>query len=207
MQKNIESYFTDGCGRCAKGGTPDCKVLKWENELALLRQLVLDCGLIEEIKWGVPCYTVNKKNVLIVAAFKEYASVSFFKGALLSDEEKILIQPAEDSQASRVLKFTSTQQIINLENQIKAYIFEAVELEKSGAKISYKSTSEFDVPEEFAAKLNEMPLLKTAFEKLTPGRQRGYLLHIAQAKQVKTRETRIEKCIPLILAGKGIMEK
>lgn len=214
MNTNVGTYFTDGCGRCSLGGTPKCKVNNWKEELKLLRRIVLDCGLNEESKWGVPCYTFQtgfkgkkESNILIVAAFKEYCSLSFFKGALLSDANGILYQPGENTQAARQIKFTNVKDIAELEPVLKAYIFEAIEVEKAGLKVPLKKTAEYNVPEEFQTRLDEIPILKSAFEALTPGRQKAYLLHFSQAKQSQTRASRIEKCIPQILIGKGLNDR
>lgn len=207
MNKDVDNYFTEGCGRCPHGGTPGCKVHNWPEELRLLRRIVLDCGLTEESKWGIPCYTFNKKNVAIVSAFREYCALSFFNGALISDSHKLLEKPGENSQAGRLIKFTDVQKIIELTSVLKAYIFEAIEIERAGLKVELKKTTDYAVPEEFQRKLDEIPLLKAAFEALTPGRQRAYLLHFAQPKQAKTREARIEKYLPLILDGKGLYDQ
>lgn len=208
MNRNsaIDDYLEMGCGRCKLGGTPACKVHSWPEELKLLRKIVLDCGLTEERKWSVPCYTFQKRNILILAAFKHYCALNFFKGSLLNDPEKKLTSPGENSQAVRGLRFTDVQSIVALEHRIKAYIFEAIELEKAGSKISSESKPTLEYPEEFQIKLNKNKALKEAFEALTPGRQRAYLIHFSQAKQSKTRQTRIEKYIPVILAGKGMMD-
>lgn len=206
MNKTVATYFTAGCGRCAKGGTPACKVNTWAAELAALRALVLEAGLTEECKWGVPCYTANGGNVVIIHSFKEYCGLLFFKGALLKDAKGILIQQTENVQGGRQLRFTDVREITKLKTTIKAYLQEAIAVEKAGLKVDMKATAEFTMPVEFLAKLDESPSLKTAFEALTPGRQRGYLLHFAAAKQSKTRETRIEKCTPQILAGKGLLD-
>lgn len=206
MNQHADTYFTAGCGRCAKGGTPACKVNTWAAELAALRVLVLDSGLTEECKWGVPCYTVNGGNVVIIHSFKEYCALLFFNGALIKDPKGILVQQTENVQAGRQLRFTNVQEIIKLKTTIKAYLQEAIAVEKAGLKVAMKPTAEFAMPEEFQAKLDASPDLKTAFEALTPGRQRGYLLHFAAAKQSKTREARIEKCTPLILNGKGLLD-
>jgi uncharacterized protein YdeI (YjbR/CyaY-like superfamily) len=206
MNPKVDKYFREGCGRCPLGGTSDCKVHRWPKVLEKLRMLVLDCGLVEELKWGVPCYTFHNSNVVLIGAFKEYSVLSFFKGALLADNYGILSKPGENTQAGRIVRFTHEQEIIELEPILKAYIFEAIELEKSGLKVDFKKISEFDIPEEFQQKLNEIPALKTTFEALTPGRQRAYLLYFSQPKQAKTRESRIEKCIPQIFKGKGLNE-
>jgi uncharacterized protein YdeI (YjbR/CyaY-like superfamily) len=206
MNQHADTYFTTGCGRCAKGGTPACKVNTWAAELAALRGLVLEAGLTEECKWGVPCYTINGGNVVIIHSFKEYCALLFFKGALLKDAKGLLIQQTENVQAGRQLRFTDVRDIVKLKTTIKAYLQEAIAVEKAGLKVAMKPTAEFAMPDEFQAKLNESPALKTAFEALTPGRQRAYLLHFAAAKQAKTREARIEKCTPQILNGKGLLD-
>jgi uncharacterized protein YdeI (YjbR/CyaY-like superfamily) len=206
MNQHADTYFTAGCGRCAKGGTPACKVNTWAAELAALRGLVLDAGLTEECKWGVPCYTINSGNVVIIHSFKEYCALLFFKGALLKDAKGLLIQQTENVQAGRQLRFTDVRDIVKLKTTIKAYLQEAIAVEKAGLKVAMKPTAEFAMPEEFQAKLDESLALKTAFEALTPGRQRAYLLHFAAAKQAKTREARIEKCTPQILSGKGLLD-
>jgi uncharacterized protein YdeI (YjbR/CyaY-like superfamily) len=210
MNQHADTYFTAGCGRCAKGGTPACKVNTWAAELAALRALVLEAGLTEECKWGVPCYTFGddekRGNVVIIHSFKEYCALLFFKGALLKDPKGILIQQTENVQGARQLRFTDVREITKLKTTIKAYLQEAIAVEKAGLKVDMKATAEFTMPEEFRAKLDESPSLKTAFEALTPGRQRGYLLHFAAAKQSKTREARIEKCTPQILVGKGLLD-
>lgn len=204
MNTNPETYFTDGCGRCQFGGTPRCKVNNWPEELKLLRKIVLECGLIEESKWGVPCYTNRNRNIVIVSAFKEYCALSFFKGALLADTSKILEKPGENTQTGRLIKFTGVNEIIRIENILKAYIFEAIEVEKAGIKMAVKEKSELIIPEEFKKKTDEIPALKTAFETLTPGRQRAYLFHFSSPKQSKTRESRIENSMQQILNGKGL---
>ncbi len=180
------------------------KASKWQEEYQKLRTIVLDCGLTEELKWGVPCYTLNGSNVVLIHGFKEYCALLFHKGALLKDSEDILIQQTENVQAARQLRFTELEEILELEPIIKAYIHEAIEVEKAGLKVELKKTKEFDMPEEFQTALDEDPELKDAFKALTPGRQRGYLLHFSGAKQSKTRVSRIEKATPDILAGKGL---
>ncbi len=180
------------------------KVPKWQEEMEKLRMIVLDCELTEELKWGVPCYTFQNSNVVIIHAFKEYCAILFVKGALLSDDNGILIQQTENVQAGRQVRFTNVQEIVEIEPILKTYIYEAVEVEKAGLKVNFKKTSEFTIPEEFQNKLDEFPALKTAFEALTPGRQRAYLFYFSTAKQSKTRESRVEKYIPQILNGKGL---
>jgi uncharacterized protein YdeI (YjbR/CyaY-like superfamily) len=177
---------------------------KWQEEFEKLRMIVLDCQLTEELKWGNPCYTFQNSNVVLIHGFKEYCAMLFFKGALLQDAGGILIQQTENVQAGRQIRFTNVKQITEIENLLKAYIYEAIEVEKAGLKVELKKTTEYNVPEEFQQKLDEMPALKTAFESLTPGRQRAYLFYFSQPKQSKTREARVEKCIPQILRGKGL---
>ena len=206
MNKTVDNYLIDGCGRCPLGGTPDCKVHLWISELEYLRRIVLDCDLAEESKWGFPCYTFQNKNVLLVSAFKEYCSISFFKGVLLKDTKELLEKPGENSQAVRLLKFKNLEEIKAIEGEIKNYICEAVELEKSGLKVIYKKSPE-PIPEELEKKFEEDLMFKSAFEALTPGRQRGYILYFSAAKQSKTREARIEKYIGNILNGIGFHDE
>ena len=206
MNTSVDGYFQEGCGRCPLGGTPDCKVHNWTEELKLLRLLILDCGLKEESKWGVPTYTYHANNVLILAAFNEYCSISFFKGALLSDEAKILEKPGKNTQAARLIKFTDIKEVTQLKSTIKSYIFEAIEIEKAGLEVKFEKNPE-PIPEELQVKLDENPKLKSAFEALTPGRQRGYILFFSAPKQSKTRDSRIEKSIPKILKGKGMNDR
>lgn len=200
----VDSYFTAGCGRCPLVSTPECKVNDWREELKELREIILDCGLDEELKWSIPVYTFQKCNVVMISAFKEYCALSFFKGALLKDTAGILVQQTENVQAVRQIRFTDVRQIIKLKKTLKAYLREAVELEKAGAKVEYKKTSDFAIPEEFKNKLTGNSALQNAFTSLTPGRQRTYILHFSQPKQSKTREARIEKLLPQILSGKGM---
>jgi uncharacterized protein YdeI (YjbR/CyaY-like superfamily) len=180
------------------------KAEKWHEEYEKLRAIILDCGLTEELKWGNPCYSFNGSNIVLIHGFKEYCALLFFKGALLNDANGILIQQTENVQSPRQVRFTSLLQITELEPVLKAYIYEAIEVENAGLKVTLKKTSEFPIPDEFQSKLDHIPALKTAFEALTPGRQRAYLLHFAAAKQSKTREARIEKYMPQIMAGKGL---
>jgi len=180
------------------------KAKKWREEYGQLRTIVLDCGLTEELKWGVPCYTFDNSNIVLIHGFKEYCALLFHKGALLKDPVGILIQQTKNVQAARQIRFTDVDEIVEMEPVLKAYIREAIEVEKAGLEVEYKETSEFEMPEEFQQKLAENLNLKTAFEALTPGRQRGYLLYFSQAKQSKTRMTRVEKYTPQILAGKGL---
>ena len=206
MNTSVDTYFIDGCGRCPLGGTVDCKVHQWTSELRLLRKIVLACGLTEESKWGAPCYTFRNNNVLMVSALKEYCCISFFKGALLNDDKKLLVKPGPNSQASRLFKFKSLNDILKIQEDIRAYIFQAVGVEKAGLKVTFKKNPE-PIPEELEAKFEEDAVLKMAFEALTPGRQRGYIIHFSKAKQAKTRLARIETCIPMIMSGLGLHDK
>lgn len=177
---------------------------KWQAEMQKLRAIALECDLTEELKWGVPCYTFQKTNVVLIHGFKEYCALLFFKGALLKDANGILIQQTENVQAGRQIRFTNPQEITRQKTVLKAYISEAIDVEKSGLKVDFKKTTEFNIPEEFQDKLNQSPALKTAFEALTPGRQRAYLLHFSTPKQSKTRVSRVEKSLQDILDGKGL---
>ncbi len=180
------------------------KAKKWKREFEQLRVIMLECPLTEEVKWGVPCYTSEGANIVLMHGFKDYCAILFFKGALLKDDKGVLISQTENTQSTRQIRFTRLQEIVEMEPLIKAYVNEAIAVEKSGLKVEMKKTSEFTMPEEFQKRLDEIPDLKTAFEALTPGRQRGYLLHFSAAKQSKTREARVEKNIPRILEGKGL---
>ncbi|MBL7884631.1 MAG: YdeI/OmpD-associated family protein [Bacteroidia bacterium] len=203
INPKVDKYMLDGCMRCKLGATPKCKVNKWRLELETLRQIALESGLNEELKWGVPCYTINNKNILIVAAFNNYSSINFFKGSLLKDTHGILEKPGENSQSTRVARYTNIKDITKHESILKAYIKEAIALEKAGAKVDFKKNTD-PFPEELIDKMNEDDVFKKAFYALTPGRQRGYILHFSAAKQSQTRATRIEKCIPKIMEGKGL---
>ncbi|NBA87370.1 hypothetical protein GVN16_16465 [Emticicia sp. CRIBPO] len=180
------------------------KATKWQEELEQLRTIVLECGLTEELKWGVPSYTYQKSNIVLIHLFKEYCALLFFKGALLHNEKGLLIQQTENVQAARQIRFTNVSEIVENRAVLKAYIFEAIEVEKAGLKVVLKKTADFNIPEEFQTKLDEVPGLKAAFEALTPGRQRAYIFHFSQPKQAKTRESRVEKYIPKIFEGKGL---
>lgn len=190
MNPKVDFYFT--------------KSKKWSAELQLLRPLPLACGLTEELKWGSPCYTHEGRNIVLIHEFKEYFALLFFKGALLKDPEGVLVQQSQQVQAARQMRFSHKDEIKEWSTVIKAYIKEAIAVEKAGLKVTLKPTEAYAIPEEFQEKLNSLPKLKKAFESLTPGRQRGYLLFFAAAKQSKTREARIEKCIPRIMEGKGL---
>jgi uncharacterized protein YdeI (YjbR/CyaY-like superfamily) len=177
---------------------------KWREEFEKLRMIILDCPLTEELKWGWPCYTFQKTNVVLMHGFKEYCALLFMKGALLKDAKGILIQQTENVQAARQIRFTNVREIVEMETVLKAYICEAIEVEKAGLKVDYKKTAEFIIPGEFQKKLDENPALKTAFHALTPGRQRTYIFHFSAPKQSKTRMARVEKCTRQILKGKGL---
>ena len=180
---------------------------KWQKEMKLLRTIVLDCGLTEELKWGCPCYTFQKSNIVLIHVFKEYCALLFFKGALLNDGEGILVQQTENVQSARQVRFTNTNEIEALEATLKAYIYEAIEVEKAGLKVELKKTSDYSVPEELQQKLKEMPAFQSAFKALTPGRQRAYIFYFSQPKQSKTRQARIEKYMQHILNGKGLNDE
>jgi uncharacterized protein YdeI (YjbR/CyaY-like superfamily) len=190
MNPNVEFFFS--------------KAEKWQEEFKKLRMIILDCQLNEELKWGVPCYTFQKSNIVLIHGFKEYCAILFFNGALLQDVQGILIQQTENVQAGRQIRFTNVSEIVEMEPILKAYIYEAIEVEKAGLKVEFKKNTVLNFPQEFQNKLDELPALKTAFEALTPGRQRAYNLYFSEPKQSKTRETRVEKCIPQILNGKGL---
>ena len=176
----------------------------WKKEIEKLRTIVLDCGLTEELKWGCPCYTFNESNIVLIHVFKEYCAYLFFKGALLNDAKGILIQQTENVQSARQIRFTNVKEIAKMEKTLKAYIYEAIEVERAGLKVKLKETSDFEIPEEFQKKLNKDAGLKIAFNALTPGRQRAYIFYFSQPKQAKTRESRIEKYMQQILDGKGL---
>jgi uncharacterized protein YdeI (YjbR/CyaY-like superfamily) len=180
------------------------KATKWQKEYGALRKLILGCGLTEELKWGCPCYTFQKSNIVLIHGFKDYCALLFMKGVLLKDTKGILVQQTRNVQAARQIRFTHVQEIVQLESTLRAYIKEAIKVEKSGLKVELKKTKEFNVPEAFQRALDEMSELKTAFDALTPGRQRGYLLYFSAPKQLKTQQARIEKCLARILDGKGI---
>jgi uncharacterized protein YdeI (YjbR/CyaY-like superfamily) len=180
------------------------KAQKWQEEFETLREIVLDSPLTEEVKWGQACYSSDGRNIVLIHGFKEYCALLFFKGALLKDPKGILIQQTENVQSARQIRFTNVREIVAMKTVLKAFIREAIEVEHAGLKVKLKKTSDFKVPEEFQKKLNESPMLKKAFAALTPGRQRGYLFYFSAAKQSKTREARVEKCMPQILKGKGL---
>jgi|SRR5689334_8362 len=180
------------------------KDTNWQKEYAKLRTIILDCGLTEELKWGCPCYTFENRNIILIHGFKEYCAVLFFKGALLSDPEGILIQQTENVQSARQVRFTNVREIAKMERMLKTYIYEAIEVERAGLQVKLKKTKDFKIPEEFQQKLDKMPALRKAFNALTPGRQKGYIFYFSQAKQSKTRTARVEKYLKHILSGKGL---
>ena len=190
MNPHVDFYFS--------------KAKKWQEEIEKLRMIVLDCPLSEELKWACPCYTFQNNNIVLIHVFKEYCALLFFKGALLNDTNGILIRQTENVQAARQIRFSNVREIDKLAPILKAYIYEAIEVEKAGLKVELKKTTEYSIPEEFQNKLDRTPDLKTAFEALTPGRQRAYIFYFSQPKQSKTRESRIEKCMKPILNGKGL---
>ena len=180
------------------------KDTKWQKEYEKLRTTVLDCGLIEELKWGCPCYTFENTNIVLIHGFKEYCALLFFKGALLNDPNGILIQQTKNVQSARQTRFTNIREIVKMEKILKSYIYEAIEVERAGLKVKLKKTEDFKIPAEFKTKLDKLPALKKAFDALTPGRQRAYIFYFSQAKQSKTREARVEKYMKQILNGKGL---
>jgi uncharacterized protein YdeI (YjbR/CyaY-like superfamily) len=203
LNPKVDQYIADGCGRCNYYATAKCKVRNWQVELETLRQIVLESGLNEDLKWAVPCYTFNNANVLVVSAFKDYCSISFFKGALIKDTFGFLDKTSESMQSARFVKFNNTKQIVEKEAAIKGYIFEAIEIEKAGFKVEFAKNLE-PIPEELLAKFEEYPELESAFNALTAGRQRGYILHFSQPKQSATRLARIENCMEKILKSEGL---
>jgi uncharacterized protein YdeI (YjbR/CyaY-like superfamily) len=180
------------------------KAKKWQEEMEKLRMIILDCQLTEELKWGVPCYSFQNKNIVLIHGFKEYCAILFVKGSLLKDAKGILITQTENTQAARQIRFSNVREIVKIKTVLKAYIEEAIEAEKAGLKVKFKKITEFIIPEEFQKKLDEIPGLKTAFDALTPGRQRAYILYFSAPKQSKTRESRVEKCVQQILNGRGL---
>lgn len=204
---SVEEYLTDGCGRCSHYATPSCKVHAWNRELIQFRRIVLSCGLEEEIKWSMPCYTHKGKNLLVIAAFKNYASINFFKGALIQDPQGLLEKAGENSQAGRLLKVTAASEIIQNEDYIRALIFEAIRVEEAGLKVETTPVSDILIPEALQEILDKHPEVAAAYEALTPGRKRSHILHISGAKQTATQIKRAVQCAEKILAGKGWLER
>ena len=203
LDPQVDLYLSDGCGRCKYFATTNCKVKKWETELKILRQIVLESNLQETLKWSMPVYTFQNKNIVIISAFKSFCSINFFKGVLLKDNYQILEKQGESSQSSRIIKITTADQLLQIAPQIKEYIFEAIEIEKSGKKVVFNKSFE-TAPDELMQKFLSFPDFKHAFEKLSLGKQRGYILYFSQPKQSKTIISRIEKCISKIKNGQGI---
>lgn len=207
MNSKVDDYLAVGCGRCPLGGTPDCKVHLWPDELNTARRILLETELTEDLKWGVPCYTYDGGNVAMLSALKGFCSLSFFKGVLLKDPENVLVPPGPNSQSDRLMRFTDVDRVLELEAVIKAYVQEAIEVERAGLKVPFKDTSQFEFPDELISAFEHDPAFAAAFESLTPGRQRSYLLHFSSAKQSKTRVSRIEKAMPKIFEGKGFHDR
>ena len=207
MNPKVDAYFAEGCGRCELYQTPQCKVHSYVEPMEHLRSLLLETELKEDFKWKQPTYTLNDKNVLILTAFKDYCCLAFFKGSLLEDPHKLLVTPGENSQAARQLRFTETKEVLANKEAIKEYIQQAINLEKSGAKVDFKQKNELEFPQELIQKMEEDIAFKKAFEALTPGRQRGWNLHFTSAKQSATRASRIEKAKAKIFEGKGWNER
>lgn len=205
LNPQVDKYLIDGCMRCKYGGTPQCKVNNWREELELLRQIVLETGLKEELKWGAPVYTHHGKNIVSVGALKDSANIGFFKGVLLADKHKILQQQG-NLQSDRIIKFTNVNDIKKIKDVLKSYVLEAIAIEESGKKVEYKKNPE-PIPEELVKAFEEAPAFKKAFYALTPGRQRGYIIHFSQPKQSKTRIERIEKYKQQIFNGIGLNDK
>ncbi len=202
--QNVDDFLKDGCGRCSKGGTPECKVHNWTQELAYLRQLCVESGLTETIKWGMPVYMHKEKNVIILAAFKEFSSIGFFKGIMLNDPEQILQISGENTQDSRLIKFKSISEVLEKSHWIRVFIQDAIQIEDQGLKPEKSPKKNLELPQELSDFLNKSPEHKTAFENLTPGRQRSWVIFINGAKQSATRESRVAKAAPKILEGKGM---
>lgn len=206
MNSKVDKYLIDGCMRCKLGATPACKVHNWQEELVMLRHIVLQSGLTEDLKWGVPCYTLDDKNIVMVSAFKDYCSLSFFKGSLLNDTHNILLKQGESSQIARLVKFTDTKSVVEQQEILKAYIAQAIEIEKSGQKVVVQKNPE-PIPDELLQKFEEFPVLEKAFYDLTLGKQRGYIIYFSQPKQSQSKVNRIEKCMQKILNGEGLHDK
>ena len=205
MDQSISEFFSIGCGRCSLVGTPQCKVMTWNEELHVIRDIILTTGITEERKWGVPCYTDNGKNIILLSALKDAATLSFLKGSLIDDVHGMLIAPGKNSQSARYMKFTSIEEINTTKPIIVKYIEQALEIERNGKKVEFQKEDD-PIPDELTEAFEENPLLKTAFYALTPGRRRGYLLHFNQAKQSATKISRINANMKKIMSGKGFNE-
>lgn len=206
ITKSVDIYLSEGCGRCSLGGTPDCKVHKWTAELDYLRSILINSELTEECKWGLPCYTFKSKNIILISAFKDYCTINFLKGAIIKDPNKILVKQGENSQSARCIKFTSIDQIHKVESEIISFIKQTIEIEIKGLKVKIDKNPE-PIPEELTDIFKEDPTFKSAFEALTPGRQRGYIIFFSAPKQSATRKSRIEKYTEKILNGEGLNDK
>ncbi len=206
MNALVDKYLFDGCMRCPLGATPDCKVHDWRDELEIIRSIILDSGLKEELKWGIPCYTLEGRNIILLSALKDCCTISFLKGVLLDDPTNILEKPGENSQSARYIRIRNSNEIETKEKEIRDLIRDAIRIERSGQKVDFKSNPE-PWPEELEEFLDKDPVLKSSFESLTPGRQRGYIIYFSQAKQPATRISRIEKCAGKILNGEGLHDK
>jgi uncharacterized protein YdeI (YjbR/CyaY-like superfamily) len=205
-QTSVDSYLLEGCGRCSLYRTPECKVHRWTDALIVLRQVLLESELVEEMKWGAPCYTLDGKNVAMMAALKDSCTLSFFKGAALTDDEGVLESPGPNSRHARLLRFRSAEEVDERRSQVQRYVQQAIEAERSGLEVVL--TDEADpLPEELEQRLASDPLLKKAFESLTPGRRRSHSIYVAGAKQSETRKQRVERCVPKIFSGKGFNER
>ncbi len=207
MNPQVDHYLAHGCGRCSLYDTPDCKVHSFTEPLIQLRRILLESGLTEEVKWSVPCYTYQGTNVIMLSAFKDYCFLSFFKGSLLEDPADILQKAGPNSQAGRLIHFTTTEEVVDQEEILKAYIQNAIDVEDKGLTVTRTEKVPESIPDELRDKFEEDPALQQAFEALTPGRQRGYLIYFTGAKQAKTRTSRIEKYIPKIMEGKGFHDR
>lgn len=203
----VDAYLADGCGRCPRFRTPSCSVHAWQAELVALRAILLDCGLKEEVKWSAPCYTHRGGNVAILGALRDHCSLGFFKGALLADPERVLEAPGAHSQSTRRILFRRPAEVSDLEPAIRTLIGAAIALEEAGAKVPFRDPAQHPIPAELEERLHADPELRHAWEALTPGRRRGYALHIGQAKQPATRHSRISRCVPRILEGKGLQDR
>jgi len=207
LPPTVDDYLLVGCGRCTLGGTPDCKVLPWQSELRLLREILLASELVEEVKWGFPTYTLDGKNVVMLAAWRDGVTLSFLKGVLLNDPQGRLTAPGPNSQSARQWKFTDSDEIEAMREEIAAFVEQAIELERSGAKLPPTDPSQYELPDELASRIEQDPGLAAAYFSLTPGRQRSHIIFISGAKQSATRAARVEKCVPLILAGIGLHDR
>ncbi|WP_206831354.1 YdeI/OmpD-associated family protein [Alicyclobacillus fructus] len=207
MNPKVDLYLQQGCMRCRFGGTPDCKVHRWQEVLKALRVILQNCGLQEDLKWSQPCYTHEGRNIVILSAFKEYCALNFLKGGWIDDRYGWLEKPGEHTRAGRQMRFRTVDEVVSREAVIREYVQQAIEVEMSGERNAEAQPVQAPLPEELVQKFSEMPELKRAFEALTPGRRRAYLLYFSAPKQSKTRSARIEKCVPMILEGRGLYDR